>query len=236
MSRKTDNPGRETVLNAVRRSLKRGTDEAKARETVEARLSGRPRGPIPARADLDAKARVDLFQEMIEEVHATVARAASLEDVPTAVSDYLKENNLPAALRLPPEGELGDLPWAEKAPLLEISKGRGEDATSVAVVCAHAAVAETGTLMLQSGPEGPTTLNFLPDTHIVVLRASLIVGNYEDAWDGVRRQLGDRVMPRTVNFVTGPSRTADIEQTIQLGAHGPRRLHVVLVEDDAVRT
>ena len=83
--------------------------------------------------------------------------------------------------------------------------------------------------MMKSGPAHPTTLNFLPDTHVVVLRASQIVGSYEDAWDRLR---GGEAMPRTVNFITGPSRTGDIEQTIFLGAHGPRRMHIVMVEDD----
>ena len=83
--------------------------------------------------------------------------------------------------------------------------------------------------MMKAGPEHPTTLNFLPDTHVVVLLASQIVGSYEDAWDRLRDVDS---MPRTVNFITGPSRTGDIEQTIFLGAHGPRRMHIVLVEDD----
>jgi L-lactate dehydrogenase complex protein LldG len=106
-------------------------------------------------------------------------------------------------------------------------------------------------LMLASGSGTPTTLNFLPDTHIVVLHAGQIVASYEDGWDLLRTlasrtpapppqageggspQSGDRVgaLPRTVNLITGPSRTGDIEQRIQLGAHGPRRLHIVLVED-----
>ncbi len=85
--------------------------------------------------------------------------------------------------------------------------------------------------MLVSGPQSPTTLNFLPETHIAVLRASRMVGPYEDAWERVRALYGRGGLPRTVNFITGPSRSADIEQTIQLGAHGPRRLHIVLIED-----
>ena len=85
--------------------------------------------------------------------------------------------------------------------------------------------------MLLSGSGGPTTLNFLPDNHIVVLRASRVVGAYEDAWTRLREAYGPGVLPRTVNLVTGPSRTADIEQTIQLGAHGPRRLHILVIED-----
>jgi hypothetical protein len=92
-----------------------------------------------------------------------------------------------------------------------------------------AAIAETGTLMLPSAPERPTTLNLLADTAIVVLRASNLVGAYEEAWDKLRAEMGG--MPRNVMLVTGPSRSADIEQTLELGAHGPRNLHVVLVED-----
>ena len=86
--------------------------------------------------------------------------------------------------------------------------------------------------MLCSGPAGPTTLNFLPETHVVVLRADQVVGPYEEAWDLLRSARGAAGLPRTVNFVTGPSRTADIEQTIQMGAHGPRRLCILLVDDD----
>jgi len=85
--------------------------------------------------------------------------------------------------------------------------------------------------MLTSGAERPTTLNFLPETHIVVLQARDIAGCYEDAWDRLRASQAGEALPRTVNLITGPSRTADIEQTIQLGAHGPRRLCIVLVDD-----
>ena len=92
-----------------------------------------------------------------------------------------------------------------------------------------------GTLMLPSAPERPTTLNLLADTAIVVLRAGRVVGAYEEAWDLLRAERGGAdgaFMPRNVMFVTGPSRSADIEQTLELGAHGPRRVHVVLIEDD----
>jgi L-lactate dehydrogenase complex protein LldG len=91
-----------------------------------------------------------------------------------------------------------------------------------------------------SGPDHPTTLNILPDTHIVVLRTSRIVGAYEDAFDLIRAERGTpgetptcaTFMPRNVMMITGPSRSADIEQTLELGAHGPRQLHVILLEDE----
>ena len=114
--------------------------------------------------------------------------------------------------------------------------GRAEANDVVSVQHGFAAVAETGTLMLPSAPERPTTLNLLADTAVVVLRASRVVGAYEEAWDLLRAENQDArsggFMPRNIMWVTGPSRSADIEQTLELGAHGPRRLHIVLVEDD----
>jgi L-lactate dehydrogenase complex protein LldG len=128
-----------------------------------------------------------------------------------------------------PHPELQAIPWS-KRPMLQIREGRARDTDLVSVQHAFAAVAETGTLMFPSAAERPTTINLLPDTAIAVLRASRVVGPYEDAWDLLRAELGG--MPRNVMLVTGPSRSADIEQTLELGAHGPRRLHVVLIEDD----
>ena len=119
---------------------------------------------------------------------------------------------------------------------------RAEPTDSVSVQHAWAGVAETGTLVFPSGPERPTTLNILPETEIAVLRASDILGAYEEAWDRLRAERGGAepsggFMPRNVMLVTGPSRSADIEQTLELGAHGPRRLHVILIEDaPAART
>jgi L-lactate dehydrogenase complex protein LldG len=82
--------------------------------------------------------------------------------------------------------------------------------------------------MLISAAETSTTLNFLPDTHIVVVSTDQVVATYEDGWDRLRAHGG---MPRTINFITGPSRTGDIEQRIELGAHGPRQLHIILIDD-----
>src|SRR5258708_27097792 len=119
------------------------------------------------------------------------------------------------------------IPWGERT-LVQLRRGQAAPGDQVSVTPAFAGIAETGTLMLISGAETPSTLNFLPDTHVVVLKAGQVVPTYEEGWTRLRAR-GD--MPRTVNFVTGPSRTGDIEQRIQLGAHGPRRLHIVLVDE-----
>ena len=172
---------------------------------------------------------------MAEEVQTTVTQVESAVAVPGAVADYLSRHNLPSRLVITPDPLLADIPWVER-PMLEIRRGRAEDSDAVAVTACFAAIAETGTLMLISGPESPTRNNFLPDTHIVVLRRAQLVASYEDGWSRLRDKMrapdGSVALPRSVNFITGPSRTADIEQRIELGAHGPRRLHIVLVADE----
>lgn len=220
--------GRDAILGRIRGSLGRGPLEGDARTAVQARLDGHPRGIVPARADRDWPGQVDLFAEMAEGVDATVHRVSSPDDVPGAVGDYLAQHNLGADIRMAPDERLDDIDWSRR-PTLSITKGPSKGDDEVSVTAAFAGVAETGTLLLHSGPASPTTLNFLPDNHIVVLRASQIVGPYEDAWDALRQS---GTLPRAVNFITGPSRTGDIEQTLMLGAHGPRRLHIILVEDE----
>src|SRR5205823_11592224 len=133
-------------------------------------------------------------------------------EVPAEVARYLAAENLPAELVMAPDPALDAIPWGER-PLLQIRRGRAEAGDAVSLTPCLAAIAETGTLMLVSGEATPTTLNFLPDTHIVVLRAGQVVAGYEDGWDLLRARFGAS-LPRTVNFITGPSRTGDIEQRI----------------------
>ncbi len=218
---------REQILNTLRRGLKRGPVEGARRAGLEARLAHPPRNVIPARARRPHFEQRDLFVQMARNAAATVDPVNHPEEVPVAVSAFLDCEGLPLELVMAPDPELAALPWPEE-PTLHIERRAALDGDKTTVSLAFAGIAETGTLVLLSGPHSPTTLNFLPDTHIVVLRADRIVGAYEDAWDLLRAR-GQR-MPRTVNFITGPSRSADIEQTVQMGAHGPLRLHIVLVE------
>ncbi len=227
MSAPTSN--REAVLGRLRARLGRRPGDGGA-EAVAARIAAPTRGPIPARGAGDHAAQVALFVEMAREAAAAVIRVPSAEAVPGAVADYLKAENLAAEVRLAPDPALRGLPW-DGQPLITLSEGPARPSDPVSLTGAFAGIAETGTLMLMSGRAGPTTLNFLPETHIVVLKARDIAGCYEDAWDRLRAAQAGARLPRTVNLITGPSRTADIEQTIQLGAHGPRRLCILLVDD-----
>lgn len=217
---------RDQILGSIRQQGRHqdGHDTA----ALELRLRNHPRNIVPARVQRDRAGLLDLFQSMAESVHGTVERVADAAAVPAAVADYLKGENLPAQVVMAPDATLDDMPWAA-VPLLEIRRGLPAPADLVGVTSAFAAVAETGTLVMLSGPDHPSTLNFLPDTHVVVVPVGRLVGAFEDAWDSVRDQ--GELLPRTVNMITGPSRSGDIEQTMQLGAHGPRRLHVILVDD-----
>ena len=223
---------RETMLGAIRRSLRRGPLPEDQAEMLRGRLAAHPRHLIPARSRLDRAGQVALFLRHLEREFTTVTRVAAPQDVPAAVADYLAAQNLPPALAMAPHPALQAMPWAER-PLLQVREGRAQADDPVSLQHGFAGIAESGTLMLPGGPDRPTTLNLLCETEIVVLWASRIVGAYEEAWDLLRAErVVDGLLPRNVMLVTGPSRSADIESTLELGAHGPRRLHVVLVDDD----
>ncbi|MGZ8402387.1 MAG: LutC/YkgG family protein [Rhodoplanes sp.] len=164
----------------------------------------------------------------VEAVSGTTQRIASLDDLPAAVVQYLRGHNLPLALKRGADPTLAAAPWHAE-PALTVTLGPSEGSDLVAISHAFGAAAETGTLVLLSGADNPTTLNFLPDNHIVVIAAETIDGDYESVLARLRDRFGAERLPRAINLITGPSRSADIEQTLILGAHGPRRLHVVLV-------
>lgn len=227
--------GKQEILGAIRRGLKRGPLPADQRAMLEGRLASHPRHLIPTRAQLPRPEQVALFLRNVEKEFGSVARVPDAAAVPAAVADYLAAQNLPSRFVMAPHPDLSAMPWADR-PLLAFEQRRAEGSDMVSVQHGYAGIAETGTLMLPSDPARPTTLNLLAETEIVVLRASDVVGAYEDAWDRLRARRDAETggfMPRNVMLVTGPSRSADIEQTLELGAHGPRRIHVVLVDDDA---
>ncbi|KAA2236077.1 LutC/YkgG family protein [Salinarimonas soli] len=218
---------RDDILSNIRRSLGVTGAERTRQGIVDERIDRAPRGVIPKRGQVSGRERLDLFRAQVEGALATITEVASPDEVPAAVAEFLRGHNLPATIRRGDDPRFAAMPWAETA--LEVSQGVSEGRDLNAVSHAFGGVAETGTLVMVSGPENPSTLNFLPDNHIVVVEAKDLQGDYESAWAKVRRAYGKGEMPRTVNFITGPSRSGDIEQTLLLGAHGPRRLHVIVV-------
>jgi L-lactate dehydrogenase complex protein LldG len=215
---------REEILGRVRAGLQRNaTNAAAGREVMAAALSSGSRGPKPA-FDATPQALLERFRIKSELQASTVDVVAADAGVPAAIARYLTDMKLPKTAVVQPA--LAALDWAAAGLAVEARGAR--DADLVGITGCFCAVAETGTLMMCSSPATPAAVSLLPETHIAVVHAARIVACMEDAWNLARKELGS--LPRAVNFISGPSRTGDIEQTIVLGAHGPYRVHLIIVE------
>ncbi len=185
-------------------------------------IVGRRQGPRP-RADWNLLVR---FKERALGLLSSVDEIASLDQVPSAVAKYIEDHALGNGAVCWPS--LSQLRWAASGLIVQARAAHRDDL--IGITGAFCGIAETGTLMLLSGEQTHAVTSLLPETHIAILPVSRIVAGMEDAWERMRREVGR--LPRAVNFVSGPSRTADIEQTITLGAHGPYRVHIILVRDE----
>ncbi len=205
-----------------------------ARAEILARLRtrlGRPEGgPVDLPDSLTGAAvrpavredTLGCFVERATAAAAGVVRLTGAGDAPAATVRMLESHGLPPEIAVGADPALRSLPWSEAGLRL---LPPGEHPTNAAATRAIAAMAETGTVVLASGPDQPMLHNFLPDHHFVLLEAGDVVAHQEEVWQLVR----GHGLPRALTFVTGPSRTGDIEFTLQLGAHGPRHLHILLV-------
>lgn len=212
---------REEILARIGESLGRkgplptGLVEGLDRRMVAHRVHVQPR----FEGDLAAR-----FIAKLHSVHVTTRQVNSVAQVGDVILRHLQELSLPARVVMAREALLEEIAWPEG---LHIEQRAAADGDTVSVTGAFAAVAETGSVVLLSGQSTPTTLSFLPEEHIVVVREEQILPYIEDIWSLMRETHAE--WPRTVNFITGPSKTADVEQTIHYGAHGPRRLQVIVV-------
>lgn len=212
---------RDRILGRIRQRQGRGKSRPSQAELQAAcsYIEAHPRGPMPeVPGDLPARfrAKAGALQSTTEEVERE-------PDVPGAVARYLRSGALPLSGCVWPA--LAHLDWKGAGLDLEPRAANGQDL--VGVTGAFAAIAETGTLMLVSGPAMPASVSLLPETHVAIVAAKRILAHMESAWDLARAELGQ--LPRAVNFISGPSRTGDIEQQIVMGAHGPYRVHIVIV-------
>ena len=218
---------RDATLARVRTALRKTGDRSAARAAAEDTVAARAEGPRP-RIDGDL---VERFVLRAGHMASTVERVADVAALPQVVARYLDALQLPPALATQQSRagvcwpEFADLDWAGAGLAIEARPTEGDD--RLGITGCYCAIAETGTLVVLSGPSAETATTLLPDTHVAVLRADRIVAGMEDAFALIRRERG--AMPRAVHMISGPSRTGDIEQTIVLGAHGPFRVHIVLV-------
>jgi len=214
---------REEILKSIRTRLGRGPLQSAVRRELERSMENTRPDLLPAKAQEANK--VGAFVERASKEAVTVDRLAVLENVPAAVFHYLRAHGLPRRIVSAPDPVLEGLPWKETEGL-ELSGGPlSEDGQAVLTRC-FAGVAEGGVTVTVSSQQHPVEFNFLAATQIVILEAGQLLGAYDEIWARLR-QAG--TLPRAVNMLLGPSRSADIEQTLELGAHGPLRLHVLLI-------
>ncbi len=213
-----------TARAAILARVRRATGGDPAREAAVAAHLSRPAqtAPVPAQGRSEGAARLAQFEAKTLAAAATLSRIDGWAALPGALATELRARNLPAAIRTGSDPALRALDWGG----LDRSEGPGRIEEPATLSRAEFAMAETGTLVLASGPGNPVTLTFLGETHFVALPAEDLMAGFEDMWAAWRARGLD---PRTVNLVTGPSRSADIGQTLQLGAHGPVALHVFLI-------
>jgi L-lactate dehydrogenase complex protein LldG len=211
---------RKAIFDRIRKAQGRPAQvTGEERAAVHDYLARHPVGPQPAvGSDLAAH-----FVLQAERMSDTVERIAAHDEVPAAVARYLDAQGI-ARSAIGWE-TLKGMDWGAAG--IDFVARPPEDADKVGITGCFCAVAETGTLMLLSGVETFASASLLPETHIAIVDAGRIVASMEDAFALARAERGE--LPRATNFISGPSRTADIEQTIVLGAHGPYRVHVVLV-------
>ena len=212
---------RDEIMQRVRAGLGKG-DTAVRRAAAEAAMRQPIRGPQP-RLDGDLVTR---FANKAQYLASTVERVAGPVQVPPAVARYLTAQGLP--LQAVATGDVAGLDWPGVG--IESAVRVAVDADKTGISGCFCAIAETGTLLLLSSPQTPGSVSLLPETHIAIVPVGRIVATMEDAFALLRSERGK--LPRAANFISGPSRTGDIEQTIVLGAHGPCRVHLILVEEN----
>jgi L-lactate dehydrogenase complex protein LldG len=218
---------RDNVLGRVRKALGKRERDIAGLAVAEAIIAGHLQGPRPR----PAGDRIGHFMQRARDLESTVERIADRPAIPTAIARYLDELQLPPALAAQKSHagvcwrEFAALDWTGAGLAIEARPTTGSD--RLGITGAFCAIAETGTLVMLAGADAPTATALLPDTHVAVVSSERIVDGMEDAFALIRRERG--VLPRAVNLISGPSRTGDIEQTIVLGAHGPFRVHILVV-------
>ncbi len=216
---------RETILAAVRGANRQSPSDHAA---VKARLSAKKQNIRPARSADDDTAVMRFISEA-KLTGSDVVEASGKDEIPAIIAAYLRKHNMAGDIRVSGDPLFSDVNW-QAEPMLALSSGAAEPGGTASLNVADVGIAETGTLALASSQRSPVMLNFLPMVHIAVILEQNIIGGYETAWKFLREKFSNDndTMPRSVSMVTGPSRTADIEQELLMGAHGPQN-HMIIV-------
>lgn len=212
---------RENILARIReKSGRSGVASEMEMAEVRTHIGRHARGPLPSIAMQDP---VTHFIAECARLKSTTAELDGLAALPAEVARYVAANAL--TMRCVGWHEFAGLDWAGAGITFDDRPANGDDL--IGLTGSFCGIGETGTLLLLGAASTPKSTALLPETHICVVRKSRIVATMEDSFALMRSEIGEP--PRATFFVSGPSRTADIEQTLVIGAHGPYRVHVILI-------
>jgi L-lactate dehydrogenase complex protein LldG len=148
-------------------------------------------------------------------------------DAVKAIGHYLYTHFRSHRLVAGHDPRLAAMPWRDAGVLPRF--GSLEEGEAVALSFARLGVAETGAIVTWTGRANPAANNLLPEHHIVLVDSADIVATLEQAWERINPDMEANGRPRGINFIAGPSSTADIEGKLVYGAHGPRHWHVIVL-------
>lgn len=212
---------RENILARIReKSGRNGVTSAPELAAVRAHIAEHACGPLPSISRHDP---VTHFIAECARLKSTTARLDDITALPAEVARYIAANTL--AMRCVGWHEFAALNWQSAGIQFDDRPANGDDL--IGLTGSFCGIGETGTLLLLGAPATPKATALLPETHICVVKKSRILATMEDSFALMRAEIGEP--PRATFFVSGPSRTADIEQTLVIGAHGPYRVHVILI-------
>lgn len=210
-------------------------DAARAQILVRIRaglasIQSRPVAPtIPSSEAVDRGALIARFRQHAHEAAATTERIPVYADLPSSVARYLHGQGLPAqALVVDDIRALGAFD-EQPDELAVIDRSIQPDGDTVVTGC-FAGLADAGAIVIVSAAGYPVAMNFLAETHIAVVPACRIFADHDDLWRCFDEEFGD-IRPRMMNWIVGPSRTADLGVPSKLGAHGPARVHILIVDE-----
>ena len=214
-----NNKSREKILKDIRSVTEQQGPKNDNKEPEQNNM-------IKNNVDIKYVSNLDIFISKLKQVGATVSTISDKNKLVEELHRYVAENQVKSNITISKDENLEGYNWQD----IEVTTNYDPQSLSVSVTHASMGIEETGTLVMLSSPSSPTGMNFLPDHHLVVLGSGAIVKTMEDVWLSLRGVSDE--LPRTVNLITGPSRTADIEHEIHIGAHGPKYLHVIIVDEN----
>lgn len=202
---------------------------ARIRAGVASVAAGSATTPVRSPESADRGAVIERFRRHAHEAAATTERISAFTDIPVSAARYLRGQGLPPQALIADDirARGGFDEWVEEFAVID--RPIQPDGDTVVTGC-FAGIADAGAIVTVSAAGYPVARNFLAKTHLAVVPARRIFADHDALWRCFDEEFGDS-RPRMMNWIVGPSRTADLGVPSKLGAHGPARVHILIVDE-----